>query len=242
MSAEPLHDLATDAEPEHGPHAFAEAAAHAVAATLRPVLRGKNHLAAFPLAILATLALVWRATDTSHAMAGAAFGTSVSLVLGMSAAYHNIDWPAGWARWARRADHAMIFVSIGGTYTALWMAELHGNHLADSLLVVAWVGAGLGVLYRLAWVDAPKLLSSIAYNVLGLSGLLVLPQLVHAAGLTPTLMLLASGLSLMVGAIVYTLERPNPLPHLFGFHEVFHLLVTLAFLIQFVTFALFLVR
>jgi hemolysin III len=37
--------------------------------------------------------------------------------------------------------------------------------------------------------------------------------------------LLAGGMSYSVGAVIYVLRRPNPLPHIFGFHEIFHLFV-----------------
>ena len=33
--------------------------------------------------------------------------------------------------------------------------------------------------------------------------------------------------------MVYALRRPDPLPHLFGYHEIFHACVTLAALLHF---------
>ncbi len=37
------------------------------------------------------------------------------------------------------------------------------------------------------------------------------------------ILLFLGGLLYTVGAIVYALKRPNPFPHVLGFHEVFHL-------------------
>ena len=36
---------------------------------------------------------------------------------------------------------------------------------------------------------------------------------------------LAGGLTYSVGALVYWLKRPNPVPGIFGFHELWHLFV-----------------
>jgi hemolysin III len=35
-------------------------------------------------------------------------------------------------------------------------------------------------------------------------------------------LILAGGAIYTVGALVYALKRPNPVPGVFGFHEVFH--------------------
>ncbi len=41
-------------------------------------------------------------------------------------------------------------------------------------------------------------------------------------------MLLAlGGLAFTVGAVIYMLKRPNPLPGVFGFHEIWHIFVIL---------------
>ena len=42
-------------------------------------------------------------------------------------------------------------------------------------------------------------------------------------------LLALGGLVYTAGGVVYGLRRPNPLPQLFGFHEVFHSLTVLAF-------------
>ena len=34
----------------------------------------------------------------------------------------------------------------------------------------------------------------------------------------------------VLGAVVYGFKRPNPVPGIFGFHEIFHSLTVLAFL------------
>lgn len=48
-----------------------------------------------------------------------------------------------------------------------------------------------------------------------------------AAGALTIAAFVASGLLYTLGAIVYATKRPDPVPHIFGYHEVFHALVVL---------------
>jgi hemolysin III len=51
-----------------------------------------------------------------------------------------------------------------------------------------------------------------------------------ASNAATVLLVLVGGLCYTVGAVVYALKRPNPVPGRFGFHEIFHTLTLLAFL------------
>jgi hemolysin III len=37
--------------------------------------------------------------------------------------------------------------------------------------------------------------------------------------------LLGGGIIYSIGALLYALKKPNPVPGIFGFHEIFHLLI-----------------
>jgi hemolysin III len=50
---------------------------------------------------------------------------------------------------------------------------------------------------------------------------------------------LAGGLAYTAGALVYALRRPDPLPAVFGYHEVFHALVIAAAAAQFAAIAFY---
>jgi hemolysin III len=52
-----------------------------------------------------------------------------------------------------------------------------------------------------------------------------MPQLFARLGMTGGLLIVAGGLIYSAGAAVYALRRPDPVPGVFGYHEVFHLLV-----------------
>jgi hemolysin III len=63
---------------------------------------------------------------------------------------------------------------------------------------------------------------ALPYVVVGWAAVAVLPQLFRALGGVGFTLLLAGGLVYSVGAVVYALKRPNPVPGTFGYHEVFH--------------------
>lgn len=124
----------------------------------------------------------------------------------------------------RRLDHAMIFLLIAGTYTPVGLLVLQGT-LATVVLVVVWGGAVAGIGLELAWTKAPRWLGGTMYLALGWVAVVAMPQLFARLGVAGGLLLLAGGLAYSAGAAVYALRRPDPAPAVFGYHEVFHLLV-----------------
>jgi hemolysin III len=121
----------------------------------------------------------------------------------------------------QRVDHSMIFVLIAGTYTPVCALVLPDT-LGTLLLVVAWSGAAVGVVLQLLPRPTPRALGVALYIALGWVALLAMPALVREIGWTPTLLIAAGGVLYTLGAIVYARKRPDPLPNVFGYHEVFH--------------------
>jgi hemolysin III len=127
----------------------------------------------------------------------------------------------------RRLDHSMIFVLIAGTYTPVALLALQGS-LATTILIVLWAGALGGMIFKLAWIDAPKWLLAAIYVVVGLVSAAVFGQLPGAIGWLGVAGLAAGGVLYTAGAVVYASGRPNPAPAVFGYHEIFHVLVIVA--------------
>ena len=57
-----------------------------------------------------------------------------------------------------------------------------------------------------------------------------------------TSLVLAGGLFYTAGGIVYALRRPNPFPRVFGYHEIFHVLVIAAVCLQYTVIAFWVVK
>jgi hemolysin III len=141
----------------------------------------------------------------------------------------------------RRVDHAGVYLLIAGTYTPVFLLVLHGDW-GDVILVVVWTGALAAILLKFIWVDAPKWVAAAVGLALGWVAVVALPQLVHRLQLSALTLLIAGGLLYTAGAIVYARRRPNPLPAVFGYHEVFHALTIVAVTCQYVAIAFFVVR
>jgi hemolysin III len=194
---------------------------------VKPLLRGVSHQVAFFVALACTAMLVARCSTREGALASAVFGASLILLFGTSAMYHRVDWTPIARQRMRRMDHAAIFMLIGGGYTPLFALVAHptGGHGA---LVAIWIGAAVGVVKSLAWPKAPKWLTALVCVAIGWMVIGQVMGRTPIVGSTCVGLLVASGITYSVGAVVYALKRPNPWPRVFGYHEIFHLLVIIA--------------
>jgi hemolysin III len=205
----------------------------------KPRLRGVFHLYAFVLFAVLGAVLVAATSGGRERLAAAAFGGCLVLTFGVSALYHRVTWRPAPRRVLRRLDHASIYLLIAGTYTPYGLLVLSGAW-QFSILGVVWIGAALAIVQRLFWLDAPRWVPVGAGIFLGWVGVVALPQIIEAAGVSGTLLVAAGGVFYTIGAIVYALQRPNFAPNVFGFHELFHVLTVLAASCQFAAVALLL--
>jgi hemolysin III len=194
---------------------------------IKPRLRGVLHEYAFFVSIACGVALLLAASDGRARVAAGIYAGAVSALLGTSALYHRVSWRPTARRWMRRLDHSMIFVLIAGTYTPVALLALKGT-LASTVLIVLWLGALGGMVFKLLWIDAPKWVFAGVYVALGLVTAAIFGELPAAIGWLGAAGLATGGLLYLIGAVVYASGRPNPWPKVFGYHEVFHSLVVAA--------------
>ncbi len=204
---------------------------------LKPRLRGVFHEYAFFVSLACGVALNLAASDGRARLAATIYAACVSGLFGTSALYHRVTWRPRARRWMRRLDHSMIFVLIAGTYTPFALLALKGRPLASAILIVLWAGALGGVIFKLLWIDAPKWVFAAVYVALGLVTAAVIGELPATIGWLGVAGLMAGGLLYVVGAIVYASGRPNPWPKVFGYHEIFHVLVIAAAALQYAVIA-----
>ena len=197
-------------------------------AALKPRLRGVLHQAAFAISLITGTALVCLAEGGRARIAATVYAVSVALLFGTSAAYHRGPWTGRSREVMKRLDHSMIFILIAGTYTPFALLLLEGT-ARWVVFGLVWGGALAGVVLRNSIRRPARWLFVGIYMLLGWTALGVLPQLHDAGGMRVVVLLLVGGLFYSLGAVVYALKRPNPSPHWFGFHEVFHAFTLLAF-------------
>ena len=66
----------------------------------------------------------------------------------------------------RRADHAGIYLLIAGTYTPVCLLVLDGPW-RFAVLAVVWLAAAAAIVFKFAWVGAPKWLQTVIGIALG---------------------------------------------------------------------------
>lgn len=194
----------------------------------RPTWRGWIHTGMFPLAIAAGIVLIVFADGAAAKASAAVFMASSLLLFGVSAVYHRFDWKPSTRAMFRRLDHANIFLLIGGTYTPLSVNALPFES-GLLLLILVWSGALLGIGFRVLWLKAPRWSYVPLYVLLGWAAVLYVVPLVqfNAAAM---IFVGIGGIAYTTGAMFYGFKRPNPVPGVFGFHELFHACTAIAFL------------
>jgi len=200
----------------------------------KPIWRGRIHQVAFFATLPAGWYLLAHAETTAARVAVAIYWASLAGMFGASASYHLLSRTPRAVKWLRRLDHSMIFVLIAGTYTPLCVVVLP-RAWGIPMLVAAWVTALAGVIMKLVRLSTRGGSSgSWLYLVLGWGGLLMLPKLL--TGLSPgaIALLAAGGVLFTVGAVILSKRTPNPLPAVFGYHEVWHAMTVIAVACHFV--------
>ena len=198
----------------------------------KPLWRGWIHAGTFPVTIVAGIILLLAADGPAATWSSAVFVASSMLLFGNSALYHRINWQPRTRMLFKRLDHANIFLLIAGSYTPIAVLALPPAK-STLLLSLVWAGALLGILFRVFWIDAPRWLYVPLYLALGWGSLMFIVDFFQADAAMMTLIMIG-GLCYSVGAVVYALKKPNPVPGVFGFHEIFHALTVVAFLCHWV--------
>ena len=204
---------------------------------VKPKLRGVFHELGFYAAAAIGVVLVVTADPGRARTAGAIFAACVAACFGASAVYHRPTWRPRPRAWLARLDHAGIYLLIAGSYAPFGLIVM-SKGWAIPILAIIWSGAFLAIVLKLCWVRAPKWLSAAIGLTLGWVGAVAFPQLLKLS-LAAILLVAASGLLYTLGAVVYARRRPNPRPLVFGYHELFHVLVVAAVACEYVVVAFY---
>ncbi|MEA3021071.1 MAG: hemolysin [Actinomycetota bacterium] len=185
----------------------------------RPRLRGQLHALAAALSVGALVWLVRAAASVEATVAAWIYGVAAVLCYVTSASYHLLARTERARAVLRRADHAMIYVLIAGTFTPVCMLAMSA-WWRWVIIAIVWVGAALGI--ALSVPRRPRLprFGIALYIILGWAGLATLPALLSdpvRAALT-----FSAGVLYTVGAILFGTKRPTLRPSWFGYHEFWH--------------------
>ena len=197
----------------------------------RPLWRGRIHGVAAIAAIPAGIFLIVQANTASAKVATSIYVASLFALYATSASYHLFSRSPKMQRLMQQLDHSMIFILIAGTYTPLCLLALPWI-LGIPVLIAVWVAAFTGMAFKLAW--RARRLTGILYVSLGWAGVFIFPTATQRTGFTAMTFLAIGGILYTIGATLFYYQRPRLVPHIFGYHELWHVFTVLAGITQFI--------
>jgi hemolysin III len=190
---------------------------------ITPKYRGVSHKYAFFASLLLGFFLIDAADSEREIKAMIICSASLSGLLLSSSIYHLHNWKNLRMRWwARRIDHCMIFVLIAGTATPFAMLVV-GDAAGEQMLWFFWGSAAIGSILKLVFIRLPDKVHAMGFVLISWAAVVQFPALQGKLTGISLVLLVLGGVSHTIGAAVYAFRRPDPLPDVFGYHEVFHL-------------------
>lgn len=198
----------------------------------KPFLRGRIHAAGLVAAVPAAIVLVLAAPGSGRRLAAAVYGATLITLFAVSTAYHRFRGADRVRAWLRRLDHSSIYLLIAGSYTPVCVLSLSG-WLRPAMLVTVWAAALIGVTLKLARFDSSHKIGAVLYIAMGWIAVVSFPSMLSVAGVSTVVLLAIGGVLYTVGAVVLATRFPNPFPRVFGYHEVWHMMVVIAAAVQY---------
>jgi hemolysin III len=169
------------------------------------------------------------------------YGACLVLLFSASAAYHMYSGTAERLLVLRKLDHSAIYTLIAGTYTPICF-NLFSGFWRWGMLAIIWSLALVGIGVKVFVINSPRWLTAGIYLVMGWLSLLALGEMLTALPRGALVWLLLGGLFFTVGAVIYITKWMDFVPHVFGFHEVWHIFVILGCLCHYVVIAAYVAR
>ena len=194
---------------------------------LREPVSSLTHMLGIFLGIWGTILLLISASHYNNKVISISylvFGITLILLYTFSALYHGINVSPDVVRIFRKIDHMMIFIFIAGSYTPIFLISLN-SPLGNYLLILIWLIAILGILFKVFWFNAPRWLYTLLYIGMGWIAIFTINPLKEVLPNKALFYLFAGGITYTIGAVIYATKWPNFKNKYFGFHEVFHIFI-----------------
>lgn len=179
------------------------------------------------------LLIVLSRENSSKLITMTIYGVSVLVLFGASTLYHWIKTTPEKERLLRKLDHISIFLLIAGSYTPVFYYGLDGIW-QWAMLGAIWVLAFIGIVLKVFFLDVPRSVSTAFYISLGWMALIPFFKLVQSFPLEALILMFLGGVSYTIGGVIYATKIFNFFPNKFGFHEIFHLFVSMGSVLHFV--------
>ncbi|NYI42001.1 PAQR family membrane homeostasis protein TrhA [Demequina lutea] len=188
-----------------------------------------SHLFAACFALVGSALLISQASaqgDPWKIVGFSVYGLSVVTLFVSSTLHHALDRSPRVNEVLRTLDYDSVFLLIAGSVTPLVLVLFRTTY-GWTVLGAVWVIATVGIVLRSLLRELPKHLTNTLYIALGW-----VPVVLAGAGgslqVGAVVLMAAGGLVYSAGFVLFVIERPNPWPGVFGFHEIWHVMVVVA--------------
>ena len=199
----------------------------------KPLLRGLIHQVMFFIAVGACVPLIINSSSAEGYVATSIYSAAILMMFGFSALYHRFNWYNPTEKWMRKLDRSGIFIMIAGTITPLCLLVLSSNE-GMILLIVIWSIAIFGILQSFLFSPLPRMIRVLIYVLMGCTAIPYLATIFQTISVTNSVLIVTGSVLYVIGALGYTLKFPKLSPKVFSYHEVFHVLVSVAAMIHFI--------
>jgi hemolysin III len=199
------------------------------------ILSSAFHIVGVLLGIAALVLLVVFSAimgKTLHIVTFAIYGTTLILLYLASSLMHTFAIFKNPPKILKIFDFSAIYLLIAGTYTPMCLVVV-GGWLGWALFGVIWGLALLGIiLFAIPQKNSDKK-SALIYVIMGWISVLAVPKIYETLGINGLLWLGLGGILYTIGAVIFSIKKPNPLLPYFGHHEIWHLFVLTGSLMHF---------
>ena len=211
---------------------------------IREPINALTHLTGAILSVFALIAMIIKVTLDNPTIIGLsaiiAFGISMILLYATSATYHMVISSDNVLKFLQRLDHSMIFVLIAGTYTPFCLIALNGlsGWILFSIITLIAI---CGIVFKLAWFNCPRILSTSIYIIMGWMAIFVFKPLFISLSIEGLILLITGGILYTIGGVIYALKPKCLYFKYLGFHEIFHIFIMLGSLCHFLCIYLYVI-
>lgn len=186
------------------------------------------------LAVLGTVLLLWGADFPFEVFGFGIYGFSMIALYTASTLYHCLRTRKALRLFLRKMDHSNICLLIAGSYTPICLLVLW-NCCGPVLLAGVWLFALAGIILSIAWIGAPRWVSSVVYLAMGWLVVFAIKPLITLMHPDALFWLVLGGVLYSVGGVLYALKWPGRKNPRFGCHEIFHVFILLGTVCQYMT-------
>jgi hemolysin III len=216
---------------------------HSLSRLLKSTIAAQIHFLTALLAIAGLVLLLPVASrlGPEHFWGTLLFGLTALLVFGVSATYHFVsdgyEVEPALEEFMERLDHWAIYLFIAGSYTP-FLINVIASPWKEILLVAIWAMAIIGILYtafreRLPRWAQSRFVYTLVFVLMGWTLIVRIGEVWARLPATGMTLLLGGAASYSIGAVVYATKRPKLFAGVFGFHELWHVFVSVGYLLHY---------